>query len=113
MFSGNRQNLRVTDFGLGQTRWIWGEESAGCPIRFDHGQVPENPPLTEVIIQGNLVYDTGRDTLIKEGKPEVVPPRYRYAVLVESGPSAPVGLHFSNNLFHPGARGISNIELKP
>jgi len=35
---------------------------------FDHGQVPENPPLTEVIIQGNLVYDTGRDTLIKEGK---------------------------------------------
>lgn len=106
-------NNIITDFGLGQTRWIWGEENNGCPIRFDHGQVPENPPLTDVIIQGNLVYDTGRDTVIKEGKPEVIPPRYRYAVLVESGSSAPKGLHFSNNLFHPGIHGISNIELKP
>ncbi|SIO32106.1 Right handed beta helix region [Singulisphaera sp. GP187] len=106
-------NNIITDFGLGQTRWIWGEESAGCPIRFDHGQVPENPPLADVIIQGNLVYNTGRDTLIKDGKPEAVPPRYRYAVLVESGPTAPVGLHFSNNLFHPGVRGVSNVELKP
>lgn len=106
-------NNVITDFGLGQTRWIWGDENLGCPIRFDHAQVPENPPLTDVIIQGNLVYDTGRDTLIQDGKPVVVPPRYRYAVLVEPGPSTPVGLHFSNNVFHPGVRGVSNVELKP
>ncbi|MDG3007536.1 hypothetical protein [Paludisphaera mucosa] len=106
-------NNIITDFGLGQTRWIWGDESGGCPFRFDHGQVPENPPLTDVIIQGNLVYDTGRDTLIRDGKPEVVPPRYQYAVRVEGGPTAPVGLHFANNVFHPGVRGISNVELKP
>ena len=106
-------NNVITDFGLGQTRWIWGDEGGGSPIRFDHGQVPENPPLSDVIIQGNLVYDTGRDALIKDGKPEVVPPRYQYAVRVESGPTAPVGLHFSNNVFHPGVRGVSNVELKP
>ena len=106
-------NNIITDFGLGQTRWIWGDESGGCPIRFDHAQVPENPPLTDVIIQGNMVYDTGRETVIKDGKPVTPPPRYKYAVLVESGPSAPVGLHFSNNVFHPGLRGVSNIELKP
>jgi hypothetical protein len=103
----------ITDFGLGRTRWIWGEEGVGCPIRFDRGQVPENPPLADVLVQGNVVYDTGRDGLIRDGQPEVVPPRYRYAVLIESGPTAPVGLHFSNNLFHPGARGVSNVELTP
>lgn len=106
-------NNIISDFGLGQTRWIWGEENLGCPIRFDHGQVPENPPLADVIIQGNIVYDTGRDALLKDGKPEVIPPRYRYAVLVESGPTAPVGLHFSNNIFQPGLQGVSNVELKP
>ncbi|AMV35956.1 hypothetical protein VT85_00830 [Planctomyces sp. SH-PL62] len=103
----------ITDFGLGLTRWIWGDEAGGCPIRFDHAQVPENPPLADVIVTGNVVYDTGHDAILKDGKPEVVPPRYRYAVLIESGDSAPVGLHFSNNLFHPGLRGVSNVELKP
>lgn len=103
----------ISDFGLGQTRWIWGDEAGGCPIRFDHAQVPENPPLSDVIIRGNVVYDTGRDTLIRDGKPEVVPPRYRYAVLVEPGDSSPRGLHFSGNIFHPGTRGVSNVPLEP
>jgi len=35
------------------------------------------------------------------------------AVRVEGGPTAPVGLHFSNNIFHPGTEGVSNVELKP
>lgn len=41
------------------------------------------------------------------------PPRYRYAVIVETSGNGPKGLHFSNNIFHPGAKGVSNIELKP
>ena len=106
-------NNIITDFGLGQTRWVWGDDNLGCPIRFDHAQVPENPPLTDVIIMGNVVYDTGRDTIVKDGKPEIVPPRYRYTVLVEPGQSAPLGLHFSNNVFHPGTQGISNVDLEP
>jgi hypothetical protein len=106
-------NNVISDFGYGTTRWIWGDNAGGCPIRFDHGQLPENPPLADVLIQGNLVYDTSRDGPIGEGKPEVASPRYKYAVLVESGDTAPLGLHFANNLFHPGTRGISNVELKP
>jgi hypothetical protein len=69
--------------------------------------------LSDVLIRGNVVYDTGRDGVIRDGKPVVTPPRCRYAVLVESGPTAPVGLHFSNDLFHPGSEGVSNVELTP
>ena len=44
--------------------------------------------------------------------PEVSPPRYKYAVFVASGPGGPKGLHFSNNLFHPGTAGVANVELR-
>ncbi len=106
-------NNIITDFGLGQTRWIWGDDFLGCPIRFDHGQLSENPPLADVIIQGNLVDNSGRESPSGDASAAPVPPRYRYAVQVESGPTAPRGLHFSNNLFQPGTLGVSNVELKP
>ncbi len=81
-------NNIITDFGLGQTRWIWGEENNGRSIRFDHGQVPENPPLTDVIIQGNLVYDIGRDTVIRretlKSSPDTATPSWS-----NPAPSAP------------------------
>lgn len=106
-------NNVISDFGMGLTNWIWGEENLGFPIRFDRGQVDDNPPLSEVIVTGNVVYDTGRDKVLRDGKPEVVGPRYRLAVRVEGGPTAPIGLHFSNNILHPGTEGVSNVELKP
>ena len=46
-------------------------------------------------------------------KPKVEPPRYNYAVFVETGKGAPQGIHCANNLFHPGTEGVSNVELKP
>ncbi|MCX7824224.1 MAG: right-handed parallel beta-helix repeat-containing protein [Verrucomicrobiae bacterium] len=101
----------ISDFGYGHAHWIWGDN--GAPLRFDRGQKPDNPPLTDVIIEGNMVYDTGRDQVIVDGQPKVEPPRYKYAVIVETGGNGPRGLHFSNNLFHPGTRGVSNVELKP
>jgi hypothetical protein len=105
-------NNIISDFGYGSSQWIWpGQDN--CPIRLDRGQVPENPPLTDVLIQGNIVYDTGRDKVVVDGVANVVPPRYDYAVYV-SGDEAtrgPVGLHFSDNLFHPGLKGISNVSL--
>jgi nitrous oxidase accessory protein NosD len=52
-------NNIISDFGYGHTAWIWGNN--GVPLRFDRGQKPDNPPLTDVLIQGNVVYDTGRD----------------------------------------------------
>jgi hypothetical protein len=91
-------NNIISDFGHGDANWIWGNERA--PIRFDTGQQPDDPPLTDVIIQGNIVQCIG-------------PPRYRFAVLIPGGPNSPSGLQFSNNLLHPGTDGISNQELNP
>jgi len=101
-------NNIISQFGYGHAHWIWGND--GTPLRFDTGQQPDDPPLSEVIVQGNLVYDTARDQLAADGQVSAESPRYVYAVRVS--PDAK-GLHFSNNLFHPGTGGISNVELKP
>lgn len=93
-------NNIISNFGCGHAQWIWGGN--GAPLRFSRGQKPENPPLTDVIIQGNIVYGSGAE-----------PPRYKYAVIIEGGANGPKGLHFSNNILHPGAAGVSNVELKP
>lgn len=104
-------NNIISDFGYSHAHWIWG--SKGAPLKFDDGQKPENPPLTDVIIQGNVIYDTGRDRVLVNGQPTVEPPRYKYAVVVSKGATGPQGLHFSNNVLHPGTSGVSNVELKP
>ncbi|WP_395749657.1 right-handed parallel beta-helix repeat-containing protein [Prosthecobacter sp.] len=89
-------NNIISDFGYGDAHWIWGDERS--PIKFDNGQQPDDPPLTDVIISGNFIHCSGK-------------PRYKYAVIIPSGPNSPRGLHFSNNLFHPGTQGVCNIEL--
>ena len=91
-------NNIISDFGHGDANWIWGNERA--PIRFDTGQQPDDPPLTDVIVQGNIVQCIG-------------PPRYQYAVLIPGGPNSANRLVFANNLLHPGIAGISNQELNP
>ena len=67
-------NNIIADFGRGHSHWIWGDD--GTPIRFDNGQMPDDPPLNDVVVQGNMVYDSGRDDAPVEG------PRYRYAVRI-------------------------------
>lgn len=104
-------NNIISDFGCGHAHWIWTESAA--PLRFNRGQKPDNPPLTDVIVQGNVIYDTGRDQVIVDGQPRVEPPRYKYAVLIEGGGNGPKMLRFSNNIFHPGTAGVSNVEIKP
>ena len=107
-------NNIISDFGYGNARWIWSQEAGSvAPIRIDCGPLPENPALSDVLFQGNIIYDTGRDQIVVDGRPRVEPPRYKFAVRIESGPGAPRGLHFTNNLFHPGTDGISNAELAP
>ena len=101
-------NNIISDFGYGHAHWIWGDD--GSPIKFDTGQKPENPPLTDVVIQGNIVYGIGSNQAGNDGTSRVPPPRYKYAVSVASDAK---GLHFSNNILHPGTKGISNVELKP
>ncbi len=91
-------NNVISDFGHGSARWVWGDERS--PFRFGSGQEPDDPPLRDVVVQGNLVQNIGN-------------PRYSYAVIVEGGSNAPSGIHFSNNLLPAGSQGVSNIELSP
>ena len=91
-------NNLISDFGHGDAHWMWGEERS--PFKFDAGQDPDDPPLTDVLIQGNLVHNPG-------------PSRYIYDVIIVTGPNAPRGLHFSNNVFPAGTRGVCNQEMKP
>ena len=108
-------NNIISDFGYGDAAWIWGSSSgSACPIRFDHAPLLENPPLTDVIVQGNIIYDSGRDLPLVNGVPTREAPRYKYAVRIEStGTNPPQGLHFMGNIFHPGTAGVSNVELPP
>ncbi len=89
-------NNLISDFGYGDAHWIWGNERS--PIKFDTGQQPDDPPLTDVVITGNVIHALDK-------------PRYKYAVIIPGGPNAPRGLHFSSNLFHPGTQGICNTDL--
>ena len=89
-------NNVISDFGHGHAHWVWGSEHS--PFKFDTGQDPDDPPLTDVIIQGNIVHNSGA-------------PRYRYAVILPGGPRGPKGLHFSGNIFAAGTAGIANTKL--
>lgn len=116
-------NNIITNFGYGHEWWNWGgaskDNGGGYAMTFYDGQLPENPPLTDVIIQGNMVYDSGRDGVIQDGQVATPGPRYKWAVHVGSwndaskSPNMPRGLHFSNNMFHSGSAGVSNVPLEP
>ncbi|MFO1483752.1 MAG: right-handed parallel beta-helix repeat-containing protein [Verrucomicrobiaceae bacterium] len=89
-------NNIISDFGHGDAHWMWGMERS--PFKFDAGQDDDDPPLTDVLIQGNLIHNSG-------------PVRYKYAVIISTEPNQPRGLHFSGNLFPPGTQGVCNQEL--
>jgi len=91
-------NNIISDFGHGDAHWIWGDERS--PFKFDTGQQEDDPPLTDVMITGNVIHHFGQ-------------PRYKYAVIIGGGPNAPRGLHFANNLFPAGAQGVCNQEMSP
>jgi len=96
-------NNIISEFGYGNAHWIWGDN--GNPILLDAGQKPDNPPLTKVIIQGNLVQNSGR----LQASTEQQAPRYVYAVRVAQKAT---NIYISNNILDPGREGVSNIELK-
>lgn len=89
-------NNIISDFGHGDAHWIWGDERS--PFKFDTGQQPDDPPLCDVIVQGNVVQAVGK-------------PRYKFAVIIPGGENTPRGMHFSNNVLHPGTQGVANIPL--
>ncbi len=91
-------NNLISRFGEGDAAWIWGRERS--PFKFDNGQEADDPPLRDVLVQGNVVDCIGE-------------PLYRYAVIVAGGEDGPKGLRFDNNLFAPGWDGVANVELLP
>ena len=102
-------NNVFSDFGFGHEYYNW-EGSRGGVISLESGQLPDNPIMTDVLIQGNIVYDTGREQILIDGVPTTAPPRYEYAVFISPDPE-PKGLRFVNNIFHPGRTGVSNLPL--
>ena len=113
---GRRSNNVITDYGEGDDYWRYGgahdDRGSSYAIAFLSAQLSTNPPLRDILIQGNIVYDTMRDEpsqLDSEAPPK---PKYRYAVYVENeaGKPEPRGIQFNNNVFHPGASGVGNID---
>jgi hypothetical protein len=90
-------NNIISDFGHGDAAWIWGTDRS--PLKFDSGQENDDPPLTDVVIQGNVIHAIGE-------------PLYQYAVVIAGGKNAPQGLQFSGNRFPPGTGGVSNRDLE-
>ena len=89
----------ISDFGHGDARWIWGDDRS--PFKFDTGQQPDDPPLADVIVQGNLLHCIGA-------------PRYRYAVVIAGpidGTKTPRGMRFHGNTLAPGKDGVANRKL--
>lgn len=104
-------NNIFSDFGFGYEYFNWEKSKSGV-ISLESGQLPENPVMTDVLIQGNIVYDSGKDQILVDGVPQTVAPRYEYAVYITPDPK-PQGLIFANNVFHAGRGGVSNLPLEP
>lgn len=104
-------NNIFSDYGLGYERYNWEQQKTGV-IMLDSGQLAENPVMSDILIEGNIVYDSASDGELADGKPQAVPPRYEWAVRIAQDP-APKGLVFRNNIFHPGRSGVCNVSIEP
>jgi len=116
-------NNIISDFGRGDAWWMWDGSTVlpvgPTPISIGVGQMPDDPPLRNVLVANNMVYDTEADGMMQDGQLVVGEPRYNFAVyLVDEDQTsaqgalrAPRNIRFSGNMFDPGRRGISNVPL--
>ncbi len=106
----------ISDFGYGQSHWNWPVKESGnqAPLRLGAPGFGEQgkPAIRDVIVQSNIIYDTGRDQILVDGKPQVEPPRYKYAVLFADGKNQPENIHFADNIFHAGREGVANQDMR-
>lgn len=106
-------------FGFGDQYWNWAREKPGShggrnPIAIRAGQLEENPSIHDVLITDNVVYDSGQDTVLLDGKWVKAPPRYYYALYVDQAkPASPINVQVYGNLFDPGLDGVSNYPVAP
>lgn len=107
-------NNIFSHFGFGEQHWNWVGRKTSYPeqnvIAILFGQVPENPPIRNILITGNQVYDSGRDTVLLDGQWVKAAPRYHYALYVEQvRQPAPVNVQVYGNLFDAGIEGVTNF----
>jgi len=107
-------NNIFSNFGFGEQYWNWvGNKPRGVGsnvIALLGGQLPENPPLRNVLITGNIVYDSGQDTKLVNGQWTKLEPRYKHALYVEQEKEPkPVNVLSYVNLFDPGYQNVSNL----
>jgi hypothetical protein len=98
-----------SDFGYGYEYWNWSHQRSGI-ISLESGQLAENPVMFDVLVDGNVVYNTSKDTVLEDGQVIAEEPRYAWAVFISPEPQ-PEGLVFRNNIFHPGRDGLCNLPL--
>jgi hypothetical protein len=108
-------NNLFSDFGFGDQYWNWTGRTTPYPelnvITVLFGQLEENPSIHDILITGNLVYDSGRDGIKTNGKWEKPGPRYHYALYVEQDRQpAPVNVKVYGNLLNPGMDGATNFK---
>jgi hypothetical protein len=99
-------NNIFSDFGRGLEAFNWPLDGRHV-FSLQFGQLPDDPPMTDILITGNIVYDTEAESGSGESTPG-----YRYAVFLDDRLDRS-RFHFHGNLFHPGASGVSNVPLEP
>jgi hypothetical protein len=103
-------NNIISHFGMGLQNWNWENKANRCAIYLPKGQLEENPPLRNVVIVGNVVYDSGKDSVLIDGKWTKVPPRYNYALYIEQTQKpSPENVKVYANVFDPGLKGTTNL----
>ena len=111
-------NNQITDYGYGHEYWNWGglhkDTGSSFPIALLGKQLKENPVISDVLIQGNIVYNVARDGIVLDEVLTKESPRYRFALYVEgksNSPHFPRNVRVINNIFHPGKEGVCNHDL--
>ena len=113
-------NNVISDFGRGLEFWNWagdGPDAASTAVfRFERGQEATNPPLSNVLVEGNIITNS-EDELGPNGEAIHPKPRYNYAVLIDAAPKESKELHYPvnikviDNLFIAGQQGVSNVPI--
>lgn len=105
----------ISDYGFGDQYWSTGSSPGASlyAISLENDSAPTVPPLRDVIVANNVVYDTGRDKVIVDGRPQVVPPRYQFALVAQLPEDKLQTIKVHGNIFHSGSAGVANFELPP
>ncbi len=109
-------NNIITDMGYDDEHWrLWNDDpTETSPVGIKVGTGPQgyNPRFGDLIIQGNLIYDHGRDKILVNGVPAVQPPRYKWAIWFDEEWRVE-NVRLTGNIFHAGEKGVSNLPIQP